>query len=151
MHEKAIWNHIRTLRFQFLKKKNVDITCEDGYISKFHIISNIEELSRFLGVHNVSNDKARNLSQDSINKGAEMFVALNLCPSDFIRLYLKSIYGPQSRIAILASNIVKKVKNDLRKKAIQIFVKISSLLGFQHISYKNGYFERKINVRGEKH
>ena len=89
---------------------------------------------------------------DSINVGAEMFVALNVCPSDFIRLYWKLIYGRESRIAILASNMIKKTEDDRKIKAIQVFEKITSILGFQHISSynkENGIIEKRIDVKGE--
>ena len=81
-----------------------------------------------------------------------MFMALNVCPSEFIRLYRRALYGPQSRIAILALNIAKKATNDLKIKAIKILAKITSLLEFQHISYNhegNGSFEKKFDVKGQ--
>ena len=38
---------------------------------------------------------------------------------------------------MLTSNIIKKANTDLKKIAIQIFVKMSSMLGFKHISYQH--------------
>ena len=107
-----------------------------------------------IGVYNVSNKKLGNLTKDSINAGAEMFLELNLCPSDIFvyNLYWTIIYGPESKMAILASNIVKKAKDDRIIIAIKMFTKITSMLGFQYISYHqegNGSFEKNIDVKGE--
>ena len=79
----------------------------------------------------------RNLSGSNINS-AKMFIALNACPSFYVKLYWKTIYGPSSRISMLASNILKKAKGDFKIKALKIFAKMSSVLGFQHISYHHG-------------
>ena len=76
----------------------------------------------------------RNSSGSNINS-AKMFIALNACPSFYVKLYWKTIYGPSSRISMLASNILKKAKGDFKIKALKIFAKMSSVLGFQHISY----------------
>ena len=58
------------------------------------------------------------------------------CPSIHERLYWKVMYGPKSRIIMLASNIIKKTNNDFKVKAIQIFSQISHVFGFQHILYQ---------------
>ena len=60
-------------------------------------------------------------------------MALNSCPSFYERLYQKAIYGPKSRIGMLASNIIKKAKGDFKIRTQKIFAKISSVLGFKHI------------------
>lgn len=67
-----------------------------------------------------------------------MFIALNSCPSFHEKLYWKVIYGSvsrKSRMAKLASNVIRNSKDDFKVKAIKIFANISSALGFQHISY----------------
>ena len=115
--------------------------------------SNLEELSKLIGVSDqVASNKLANLSKDSINSGAEMFLSLNLCPPDFVKLYARAISGPESMTALLTSNRIKKERDDLKIKAIKIFAKISTLLGFKHISYNhegNGSFEKNIDVKGE--
>ena len=77
----------------------------------------------------------RNLSSNDIKAGAEMFIFLNSCPSFYVKLYWKALYGPQSRMAMLTSNIIKKANDDFKIKSKQIFARISHVLGFQHISY----------------
>ena len=63
-----------------------------------------------------------------------MFFAMNSCPSPIVRLYWRVMYGDKSRITLMASNIIKKVQDDLRIKARKIFGRITSVLGFQHIT-----------------
>ena len=118
MDKKAIWRQIR-----LNVKRSCDKPCND-FIPVSDIKVNNEKLSQLIEVYNITNEEAKNLSKDSINTGSEMFVALNSCPSNFERLYWRPIYGPESRIAIASSNIVKKEKDDLKTKAIKIFTKI---------------------------
>ena len=103
-----------------------------------------------------------NLSTSDLNEAAKMFFTLNSCPSDLEILYKKAIYlnGPNSRISMLASNIVKKEKYAVKEKTLQIFAKIASVLGFQHISYRQEGFKAGeqnikltkniLNVKGER-
>ena len=107
---------------------------------------------------NSSEQIIANLSKSNINIAGKMFLFLNSCPSFHEKLYFKTIYGGQSRIAMLASNIQKKAKDGLESMAIQIFVKISSMLGFKHISYhyednKRGYknvlTKNIVDIKGE--
>ena len=98
------------------------------------IKNNIEKFSQMVG-GNSSQDIKRNFSKSDISNTGKMFLALISCPSFYERLYKKAIYGPKSRIAMLASNIVRKTKADFEVKAQKIFAKISSVLGFKHISY----------------
>ena len=58
----------------------------------------------------------RNSSKIDINAVGEMFVYLNACPSFYVRLYQKAIFGPKSRIAMLALNIIKKQMMVLKLK-----------------------------------
>ena len=74
------------------------------------------------------------LSRSDINNGAEMFIFLNSCPSFDLKLYWRAIYGKQSRISMLASNIINKANQNFKIKAGKIFAKLSSMLAFQHIS-----------------
>ena len=85
-----------------------------------------------------------------------MFFTLNSCPSYLIRLYWKAIYGEKSILALLASNIVKKSKDDFKKDAFKIYAKITKMLGFQYTTSlhdgKNLEFRKNINnVKGNKH
>ena len=66
-----------------------------------------------------------------------MFIALNSCPSFYVKLYWKAIYGNESRMAQFASNIIRKAEDGFKARAQKIFAKISSVIGFQHIAYHN--------------
>ena len=136
MTRKNIWSHIHEIRFEYLRE-NVDLSCiQEEFISESKIIINIEKLSDKVGVK--SSDKInKNLSKSDLQVGAEMFLAVNACPSFYEKLYWKTFYGSKSGIAMLASNIIKKAKYDFRPKAIQIFSKITSVLGFQHIIFNH--------------
>ena len=97
----------------------------------------------------VSEDMRYNISKSKVDEAAKMFFALNACPSFHEILYLKAIYGPNSRISMLASNILKKAEGDFKVKALKIFEKIISVLGFHHISYHHGEnksIERNIKI-----
>ena len=101
-----------------------------------------EKLSQMLG-NTTFDEISRNSSKDEINFGAEMFMALNSCPTFYVKLYRKVIYGNESRIAQFASNIIRKAEDGFKVKALKIFAKISSVIGFQHISY---YHEGNISI-----
>ena len=79
----------------------------------------------------------RNLSRSDINSAAEMFIALNSCPSFYVKLYWTLIYGNESRMAKFASNIIRKSEDGFKARAQKIFAKISSMLGFKHITYNH--------------
>ena len=76
-------------------------------------------------------------TKDDINFGAEMFMALNSCPTFYVKLYWKAIYRNESRIAQFASNIIWKAEDSFKGRAQKIFAKISAVIGFQHITYRN--------------
>ena len=140
-------------------KKKGNIKCEasskedeNSFISETEIMHNLEKLSQLVQV-NISIDQSNNnLSKSNINLGAEMFVALNSCPSHYIKLYWNVIYGPKSRIALLASKIMKKAKNELKKYALKIFSRIFSVLGFQHISHyhagNESWVKNIVDIKG---
>ena len=136
MTRKRIWSHIHEIRFEYLRE-HVDLSCiQEEFISEPKIKINTEKLSHMVGVK--SSDKIdKNLSRSDLQVGAEMFLAVNACPSFYEKLYWKTFYGSKSRIVMLASNIVKKAKIDFRPNVMKIFSKISSVLGFQHIILKH--------------
>ena len=138
LNQKVIWGHIKSIRLKYLMTTNVDLMCKNSisdqiFIPEKDIINNLEKLSTSITI-NTDNQMNRTLSKNEVNAGAEMFVALNSCPSYFVKLYWKAIYGPKSRIAMLASNILKQAKDGFETMAMKIFAKISSTLGFHHIS-----------------
>ena len=156
MDRKEIWSHIKTLRLEYLKKKG-NIKCEathvedkNSFIAENEMKHNLEKLSHLVQVN--SFNQSINLSKSDINLGAEMFVALNSCPSHYVKLYWNVIYGPKSRIALLASKIMKKAKNEFQKHAQKIFSKIFPVLGFQHISYyqadNDTWVKNIIDIKG---
>ena len=132
MTKKEILSHIQIIRFEYLRE-HADLACtQRQFLSEPYIKTNIDKLSEMVGVKS-SYKINKNLSKSDLQVGAEMFLAVNACPSFYEKLYWKTFYGSKSRIAMLASNIVKKAKHDFRSKAMKIFSKISSVLGFQHI------------------
>ena len=112
LEKDIIWKHIKTIRTDYLVKSG-DLTCKNSFVPRQNISDNFEKISQLIGVKS-SEDETRNLSKSVINIGVEMFFALNSCPSFYVRLYWKAIYGPETRIALLASNIIKKVNNDFK-------------------------------------
>ena len=134
VENKVIWSHIPSLRNKYLK--NSISQCIDGFIFDEYISNNFEKISPLVG-NQGSEDIKYNISKSEVNEAAKMFFALNSCPSFFEKLYWKAIYGPNSRILLLASNILKTVEGNFKVKALKIFAKMTSVLGLQHISYTN--------------
>ena len=124
---------MKRLRIEYLIK-NIDLTCENSFIPLKIIISHFENLSKMVGGKS-SHEINRNLSRSDINSAAEMFVALNSCLTFYVKLYWQLIYGNESRMTKFASNIIRKTEDGFKVKAQKIFAKISSVIGFQHISY----------------
>lgn len=92
------------------------------------------------------------MSKEMINSKGEMFMALNLCPSDELTYYNKIIYGdgPNSRILVLSINIIKKTVGELKTVALEIFSKIASILKLSYVQAgksdpQNKNIELKIN------
>ena len=136
--KRLIQGYVKHLRVEYLLK-NIQLTCEKTnkkFILLKKIATNFEKLSKMVSFESSGEMISRNLSKNDINFGAEMFMALNSCPSFFVKLYWKVIYyGNESRIAQLSTNIIRKAKDDFKIRAQRIFAKISSVIGFQHISY----------------
>ena len=141
---KEIRSHVKTLRIQYLMK-NSDLKCQDNFIPQKNILDNLDILSQMIGVES-SEVTNRIFSKSDINVAVEMFMNLNACPSFYVRLYWKVIYGPKSRMVMLASNILKKANDVFKPKALNIFAKISSVLGFQHISYQPDEVNSEIQL-----
>ena len=136
--------------------KNTDQECDNGFIPQKNILNNLSQMAMIL--KQSDQQLNRNSSKSNINAAGEMFVYLNACPSFYVRLYQKAIFGPKSRIAMLALNIIKEANDGFEVKATEIFAKMSQVLGFQHISHQNKgneSFEMKainldINVTDKK-
>ena len=146
--QKEIWSLVNNLRFEYLTK-NIQVKCSNF---KENLSTNLEKMSQIITSVKSSEQIHTNLSRMDINNVAKMFIYLNSCPSFHEKLYFKTIYGPESRIAMLTSNIIKKANNDFKIKAIQIFAKISQVFGFQHITPqdKGENIEMEINVTDKK-
>ncbi len=132
LEKRLIQGYVKRLRNEYLLK-NVDLTCEGKFIPSYTSL-HFEKLSQMVGERNFD-VIGRNSSKDDINFGAELFIALNSCPTFYVKLYWKAIYGNESRIARFASNIIRNAKDGFKVRAQRIFAKISSVIGFQHISY----------------
>ena len=91
------------------------------------------------------------LSKSKTKLFGEMFLTLTEPPSYFERLYNKTIYGPQSRLIMLASNIVNKSPKNFQLKAKKIFSKIASIISdkYHDEKSKNGthtsFIKGKLN------
>ena len=135
MDKKVIWSHIKNLRFEYLKENSL-LECESKttLIPENHISSNLEKLSQLVKI-NISEKIHKNFSKSEISESAIFFLALYSCPTFFEKLYWKAIYGPEEKMAMLTSNIITKAKGDFKKVALNIFVKVSSVLGFQHLFF----------------
>ena len=103
MNREVIWSKIKTIRNDYLVR-NSDLTCENSFIPMQNVINNYEKLSQFIGVKG-SEEAYRNLSKSDVNIGAEMFLALNSCPSFYVRLYWNAIYGPKSRTRLAVDRV----------------------------------------------
>ena len=136
LEKKVIQSYVKRIRIEYLIK-NTERFCENGFLSTQNILTNFENLSQMVGDID-SQEVNWNSSRSSIDFGAKMFITLNSCPSFYVKLYWKTIYGGDDRIAKFASNIIRKAKYDFKERAIKIFAKISSMLGFQHISLHEG-------------
>ena len=136
LERKPIKDYAKSLRIEYLIK-NSDLTCEKSFIPLNFIPLHFEKLSQMVGNTKSSYEINSNLSRSDINSAAEMFMALNSCPSFYVKLYWKVIYGNESRMAKLASNIIQKAKDGFKARAQKIFAKISSMLGFKHVTYNH--------------
>ena len=148
MDRKVIWSHIKTLRFEFLRSNSL-LPCSSNthLIPDNHISSNVEKFSKIVKIGVSENKINKKFSKSDITESAKLFLALNSCPSVFVKLYWKAIYGPKETMAMLTSNIINKAKGDFKEVARQIFAKVSSVLGFQYISYhREGNFGRNITL-----
>ena len=133
--KKLLQDNVRRLRNEYLLK-NIHLTCERKFIPLDFITLHFERLSQMVGDTNFD-EISRNSSKDDINFGAEMFMALNSCPTFYVKLYWKAIYRNESRIAQFASNIIWKAEDSFKGRAQKIFAKISAVIGFQHITYRH--------------
>ena len=154
LEKKVLLSYVKHLRIEYLTK-HTELTCEKAFIPLQNIVNNFENLSKMVGVQN-SQETSMNLSKSNINIGAEMFLALNSCPSFYVKLYWKVLYGSEYRMAKFTLNIIRKAKDDFKVKAQKIFAKISSVLGFKHISYLHEGnviigSNNVLDIKGETH
>ena len=137
LDKRVIWSHIKTLRFENLKK-DITLKCDAIYTSYLipleNIVQNLETILRKVRVENFHLN--RNLTKHDVNLGAEMFIVLNSCPSIHEKLYWEVAYGPKSTVVLKALNIFKKAKDNFKLESLKIFSKITSMLQFKHISFK---------------
>ena len=121
LERRLIKGYVKRLRDEYLIK-NIGLPCEitnRNFIPFNFVTLHFEKLSQMVGATRSSYEINRNLSRSDINSAAEMFMALNSCPSFYVKLYWKVIYGNESRMAKFASNIIRKAKDGF--KALQYF------------------------------
>ena len=80
------------------------------------------------GIKQISDEVNEEFSKTTKKSLHKMFYALIEQPSHFEKLYRKAIYGPKSRLIMLASNIRKESPNNFKLKAKKIFSKITSVI-----------------------
>ena len=114
--ENEIWKKINLTKFE-QKKLMPDVSQKDA------ISWNVDKISDLVGMKNISDEVNVNVSKTTKSL-YEMFLTLYEPPSYYERLYSKTIYGPQLRLIMLASNIVKKSPNEFKLKAKQIYSKM---------------------------
>ena len=134
--EVEIWRHINYLRFKRFKKTPY------AHHEK-RLSCDVEKLSHLLGMRNISEKVNEELSKSTTKLLDKMFLTLTEPPSYFERLYHKTIYGPQSRLIMLASNIVNKSPENFKLKAKKIYSKIASII-FK--KYHNESFKKRKDI-----
>ena len=154
MAENEIWGLIKIVRARHLEQ-NPDIECVDGFIAEHEIVLILNQVSNLVGNKKLSHEMNGKLSKKNFDLEANMFVALNSCPSFFVNLYRRAIYGPQTRMIMMTLNIIKKSEEHFKIKAKKIFSKLSSMFNFQHIINhqdikENFEFGKDMDVKGNK-
>ena len=134
--EVEIWRHIKDLRFKRIKWA-LDAHQEEC------ISCNIDKLSHLLRIRNISDKVNQELPKSKMKSLDEMFLTLTEPTSFFERLYHKTIYGPQSRLIMLASNIVNKSPENFKLKAKKIYTKIAAIF-FK--KYRDETFENRTDI-----
>ena len=119
--ENEIWKNINYTRFE-QKKRFPDALWYESFFR------NIEQLSQFLGMKNISDEVNGEFSKPTIKSLDEMFFSLFEVSSYYEQLYSRTVYGPQSRLIMLASNIVKESPENFKLKAKKIYSKIASII-----------------------
>ena len=150
LDEKELWEVIKNIRYEYVKK-NTDFNCYDGeFIPEQDQVLNIEKLSKMLKIHNLSEEINKNLTKSTFDTGVKMFVALNSCPSDYVSVYNKIFFGPQSRLALSSYNMITKAKKGFRSTALKIFTKVISVLNFKYIQQQSKGLTSNDNIELEK-
>ena len=85
LDRKLIRDYVKSLRIEYLIK-NTELTCEESFIPSKYISLHLEKLSQMVGDTRNLYEINRNLSRSDINSAAEMFIALNSCPSFYVKL-----------------------------------------------------------------
>ena len=82
---------VKSIKFELLKSNVKSSTVQKGLLTDESMTTNLEKLSKLIGMSDLeASNKRANLSKDSINSGAEMFLSLNLCPPDFVKWYARA-------------------------------------------------------------
>ena len=142
MDSDIIWKHLKVAKYERLKSKELNDQCEKYPIFQFDsfIKSNLERMLNLLDSENVS-DETQNLDEAMINKGGEMFMYLNTCPSQseikfWLKFYDLLLVGKDTYISSILL-VLRKVKQasvgDGRIIAETIIKKITSQINFTSV------------------
>ena len=108
------------------------------------ISCDVENFSNLLGMRGISDEVNKELSKSKTKLFGEMFLTLTEPPSFFERLYNKTIYGPQSRLIMLASNIVNKSPENFKLNAKKIYSKIASTISEKYHDEKSKNRDKQV-------
>ena len=90
-----------------------------GLVYDEDITTNVERLSSILGVKNVTSETLE-LSLEDLNRGAELFISLNSCPSYWSKLF-RTIFQPDfSTVTTILTLINIFKKTNVKEKATGI-------------------------------
>ena len=119
-------SQILSLRVEYLKK-NSNTKCYIGFISEDNFYNDLEQ--KLHVPRNKTLHKHSNFSKSKIDEAEKMFITLFSCPSFYEKVYWKAIFGPTSKMIKLASKILKKSEGKFEPRALNIFSKMSAVLG----------------------
>ena len=113
------------------------------------IKDNVKNLSNLLKINGSSEDINVKFSKIDTNLW-EKFLTIIEPSSYFERLYRETIYGPKSRLILLAFNVFKKSEDVFKLKAKKIYSKIASMIFKKYHNESIGNSEDISNIKGNK-
>ena len=133
MDKDYIWEIVKKERKNFLTV-NPDPGCQthDNQVYEFDIKTNIDNFEKQMANKATTNTSDENVTEDSLQTGAEMFTYLNFCPPKALQKFFKKLflYGSTKDIILAVTNIIKTRKNAEKSTAIKIWREIDKKLPY---------------------